>query len=156
IQNAIPSYSGPADGRRHALIMRAVTTAIDHFLARAEGTNASSHEVDRIFYRLGYGEAMDGNDMAPLRAAFGVATRVSWTRLRKFSTEHDLPASAIGPFGDAIFDFINHLDHQATLGFRAAMTAMDTDIDLARMRILDSLLNPVRFSYSEAQLKTSG
>lgn len=156
IQDAIPSYAGPSDGRRHALIVHAVETAIEHFLLRAEGKNVTSRELDQTFYKLGYGEATDRGDMAPLRAAFGVATRVSWARLRTFSAEHDLPASAIGPFGDAIFDFINHLDHQATLGFRAAMTAMDTDIDLARMRILDSLLNPVRFSYSEAQLKTSG
>lgn len=156
IQEAIPSYAGPPDGRRHALIAHAVTTAIEHFLLRAEGKNVSSRELDQTFYKLGYGEATDRGDMASLRAAFGVATRVSWARLRKFSAEHDLPASAIGPFGDAIFDFINHLDRQATIGFQAAMTAMDTDIDLARMRILDSLLNPARFSYTEAQLTTSG
>lgn len=155
IQDSIPVYAGAAGGRRSKLIVDAVNAAVHHFLDLAEGTTATGSHVDAIFKKLGYGEAIDGNDLAPLRAAFGIATRAAWLRLRKFGDDLELPDSAIGPFGDGIFNYINHLDRQATGGFNEAVEAMTNDVNLARMRLLDSLINPVRYHHTAEHVNTA-
>lgn len=141
IQHEVPGYAGPTSGRRHRLIQMAVSAAVGHFLDMIEGRTDTGRGVDDLFRRMGYGEALDGNDLTLMRASFRIATHDSWGSLRTFATDQESSAAMLGQLGDVLFGYIEHLAEQFTIGFEGAHKALDRDVGLARTRLLDSLLS---------------
>lgn len=140
IQRDVDTFAGPATGRRHRLIVMAVTAGVGHFLDLAQGRARSAERVDDLFRRMGYGEAADGHDLGPLRAALKVATRECWSELRGFAIAEGLSAADLGRLGDALFDYVDHLHDQVAQGYAIAERARGRDAGQARERLLDALL----------------
>lgn len=140
IQREVPAYAGPTTGKRRRLIALAVGAAFNLFLDLIEGKPTTERNVDDLFRRMGYGEAVEGNDLDSMRAGFRIATRDSWDSLRAFATEHETSAATLGQVGDALLAFIEHLVEQAAIGFDGVQQSLDIDVDEARRRTLDSLL----------------
>jgi hypothetical protein len=140
VQRDVASFAGSATGRRHRLITMAVTAGVGHFLEIAQGRSRSGERVDDLFRRMGYGEAVDGHDLGPLRAALKVATRECWSELRGFAIDQGLTAADLGRLGDALFDYVDHLHDQVAQGYAMAERAQGRDVGQARERLLDALL----------------
>ncbi len=140
VQDDVPDYAGPATGRRHRLISMAVTAAVHHFLKLAQGRPPAAQPVDDLFRRMGYGEAAEGRDLIPLRAALRAATRECWAQMRSFTAEEGLSAAELGRLGDALFDYVDHLADQVAEGYARAGEALGHDVAQARERLLDLLL----------------
>ncbi|WP_122818725.1 helix-turn-helix domain-containing protein [Nocardioides pantholopis] len=140
VQHDVPDYSGPATGRRHRLISMAVSAAIHHFLKLAQGQSPSGQPVDDLFRRMGYGQASEGRDLAPLRSALRVATRECWAEMRRLTSRESLSAADLGQLGDLLFDYVDHLGQQVAAGYARAERTLGHDVGQARARLLDQLL----------------
>ena len=140
IEHGVDRYAGPTDGRRHKLMTMAVTAALNQFLTMVEQGPRKAPRVDDLFRRMGYGEAVDGRDLSAMRSSLRLATRAAWDQLRTFADENDLSAAALGGLGDALFAYIDHLNEQVSIGFTTGRGALDRDVDVARDRLLTSLV----------------
>lgn len=120
IQREVAAFAGRADADRRELISFAVHSAADLFLDLLEGRPVSGHRVDKLFRRMGRAEAMDGRGLDAVRAACQVAGRDAWQELRNAADCDDLPASVLGPLGDVLFNYLQHLVDQVQSGYLEA------------------------------------
>lgn len=140
IQGRVEAYAGPAQGRRHRLIRRAVTRATEVWVDRLAGRPVEQGPVDELFWRMGHGEALDGHDLAPMLSAYDIATRDAWHELHVFAVRHGLPAETLGGLGDALFAYMEHLTEQVTRGHHAGRAALADAAVRSRRRLLGALL----------------
>jgi len=117
IQQEVAAFAGRADADRRELISFAVHSAADLFLDLLEGRPVSGHRVDKLFRRMGRAEAMDGRGLDAVRAACQIASRDAWLELRHVAESGNLPGSVLGPLGDTLFAYLQHLVDQVQLGY---------------------------------------
>lgn len=141
IQRDVQAYAGAPDGRRRRLIELAVTSAVHHFVLAAEGTAGSGAAVDDLFRRMGRGEAVAGHPLDAMRTALGLATRDAWTVLHGAAVETGLPATVLGPLGDDMLAWVDHLLDQVALGHAAGLASLGDELPRHRLALLLALLD---------------
>ncbi|WP_194846655.1 helix-turn-helix domain-containing protein [Mumia zhuanghuii] len=102
------------------MIALAVQSAVDHYLDLLEGRPVSGHRVDELFRRMGRAEAMDGRGIDAVRAACQIASRDAWRELRSAACGDELSDDLLGPLGDTLFDYLQHLVDQVHHGYVTA------------------------------------
>ncbi|WP_228551985.1 helix-turn-helix domain-containing protein [Mumia zhuanghuii] len=140
VQDDIPEFAGPANGRRHKLIATAVSGAIRQFVEITLGRSRRSTRVDDLFRQMGYGEAAAGHDLTAIQNALKLGTREAWDEMRLLASQQGLSAAVLGELGDTLFAYIDHLADQITVGYNAARTARERDINVVRGRLLAALV----------------
>ncbi|SDC00616.1 helix-turn-helix domain-containing protein [Nocardioides lianchengensis] len=140
VRTDVPDLAGPRTDRRHRRLAGAATVATHHFLELARGRARSPVPVYQLFRQVGYGEAVEGHGLGPVRAALRIAAHEAWSTVREFASEHTLTANDLGLLGDALFDLLIHVDEQVVHGHAMAEHALDRDVGRARARLLDALL----------------
>jgi hypothetical protein len=141
VQGEIPSYAGPADGRRGRLIAMAVAESAALFLRRLDGRQASVAGVDDLFRRMGYGEGHDDHALEAFDQALRIAHREAWRGLQHVVIAAGLPASVLGRMGDELTAFLDHLVDQARTGHAMASRVRERDVDGNRRALLQGLLH---------------
>ena len=149
IQGEVSAYGGLRSGRRRRLIEQAVTGAVHHFVGIIEGRPGPGHGVDELFRRMGRGEALEGNSLQAMRAAYRIATRDAWAELHQFALTQGLTATVLGNFGDALFAYMDHLTDEVSVGYRSGRNALDRDTQRAREQLLAAVLTTA--DYTEVQ-----
>jgi hypothetical protein len=142
VQREIPAYAGPSDGRRHRLIVLAVTESAALFLRQLDGRRISTAGVDDLFRRMGYGEANDGHDLDSLDHALRTAGREAWRGLHTVIAGTGLPATVLGQLGDELATFMDHLSEQTRAGHTMAARVRERDVNVNRLALLHGLLHP--------------
>lgn len=141
IQQEVMAFAGPKDGRRRHLIHLAVEGAVTHFLDVVENKPSSAAGVHELFRRMGYAEAIDANDLDSIRAAYHIATRDSWSAVRDFVRQADLPPDILTIVVDAIMTYIDQLIAQVTMGYLTALQGMERPVQESRRRLMAKLLS---------------
>lgn len=140
VQAEIPTYAGPAGGRRRRLIAMAATESSGLFVRRLSGRKISTAGVDDLFRKMGYGEATDGHGLQALEHALRIAGREAWQGLQSAVVNSGLPASTLGRLGDELADYLDHLGRQAAAGHQMAARIRERDVNVNRVRLLEALV----------------
>ncbi|WGL53032.1 helix-turn-helix domain-containing protein [Nocardioides sp. BP30] len=139
IQQEVPAYAGPADGRRRQLIAMAVVESANLFLSSLGSRVVSTAGVDDLFRRMGYGEAGEGNNLDALESALRIAGREAWRVLQEVVIRSGLPAATLGRLGDDLLAFVDRLIGQARAGQAMAWRVRDRDVATNRLLLLRAL-----------------
>lgn len=166
VRGEISAYAGPADGERQQVIALAVTAAANQFLELVK-RGPLDVRVSKLFRDMGYGEALDGHTLEPMRRALQIANRHSWNVLRHFATKHDVHVAYLGSLGDTLFAYMHHLDNEVARGHQLGTHARDNlqerEIDEAALRenLLTAMLtegpdNPARLAELSIEAESAG
>lgn len=141
IQSEVTSYAGPQTGRRHTLILMAVSQAVSQFCAALENRPHSEIDVERLFRQMGHGEAVEGHSLDAMRAAYQIATRESWAFMQQLAATQAMPHTLLAPLTQALFIYMQQLTEQVTVGYLAGSRQSGDDQTAARRKLLDRLLD---------------
>lgn len=147
VQMEVPAYSGPADGKRHWLILMAGRAALGQLVTRLDGGPAISRKVDDLYAKMGYGEANDGNDLSLILSTLDRAVILIWDEVRALAVAHDTSAAVLSYLADLLQEELHHLQDQVRTGYGEAqrISAAAT----VRSRTLDALLTRDQESLAE-------
>lgn len=155
IQTEVTPYAGPESGRRHQLIARAVDEAIEQFFRALTG-KTSNAMLDDLFRRMGYGEGRESQDLTAMYAALRIATRAAWEELRTSAVDLGLPAAILGELADRLFELIDHLREEVTLGHELGLRARERDVAASREGLIDALVTGVPLETLRAKATATG
>lgn len=117
----VPAYADAFGGDMGAVIEQAVGMALAGFVTlAAHGQEADARTplqpVRAAAYELGRAEARDGRALDALLAAYRVGARVAWRELARTAVEHGLAPTALAPFAELVFAYIDELSAASVAG----------------------------------------
>lgn len=100
------------------VLPRVLTEAVDFFASWLVDPSAPRNGLDDHFRLIGVVQARSGQALDELRGGYQAATAAVWRRLREVATELGVPASGLGEWAAAAFEFVESLSEQSVHGYR--------------------------------------
>ncbi|WP_183094018.1 PucR family transcriptional regulator [Nocardioides stalactiti] len=116
----VPSYTDAFSGPMGETIRSAVRVALGGFLlVVSEGRGGAQRTPAAAIegaYQLGRGEARSGRSSEALLSAYRIGARVAWEQLAALAVEHEVDATTLGSFAQAVFFYIDELSAASVSG----------------------------------------
>ncbi|MFC6883755.1 PucR family transcriptional regulator [Actinomadura yumaensis] len=142
IRRELPEYVRPHDARYAATLELGVRYAIGQFVELVNDPSAPTDEVVAFFRDVGYGEALEGRSLEPLRLAVRRGAKTAVRRLSEAASgrEPDLPSPVYSQVIDAIFPYLDLLDAAAARGHAEGEARTEHGLRRHRRLLLDLLI----------------
>lgn len=140
VQRRIAEYGPGPDGVNLTSTRLVINQAVTYFVNHVEDPLAPRDQLDETLRRLGRAMAYEGRRLESLRSAFHIGAGLAWKRLHSIASRRGLPAAMLGDIGDDLFDYIDSLGEQSSLGFHEAQTQLTDAAHQWRQRVLELVL----------------
>jgi hypothetical protein len=140
VQSRIAEYGRDPDGIALTSTRLVITEALRYFVDHVEDPSAPRDELDETLRRLGRGVAYAGRSLESLRSAYHIGAGLGWRRIHAMATRQGLPAHVLGDLGEELFEFIDSLAAQSTLGYYEAQAQLTDAAHQWRGRVLELIL----------------
>lgn len=140
VQRRIAEYGPGPDGINVTRTRLVITQAVRYFVDHIEDPDASREQLDETLRRLGRAMAYEGRRLESLRSAFHIGAGLAWKRLHAVASRQGLPSGMLGDIGEALFDYIDSLGEESSLGYHEAQAQLSDAAHQWRGRVLELVL----------------
>ncbi|MFC0042344.1 helix-turn-helix domain-containing protein [Actinomadura rayongensis] len=137
----VPEYARPGDPQYRQVVEAAVGFAMEHFVRLIDDPETSWDDVHKVYFDVGYGEAVEGRSLEHFQNAMRIASRLAW---RYLSTEYERegrPLEFLSAMAEANFAYLDELSSAAADGYARAREKAAGEREQRRARLLSLLLS---------------
>nr|WP_202447424.1 helix-turn-helix domain-containing protein [Streptomyces sp. SID5468] len=141
IAAAVPEYAPLFDGPYGRIIRVGIEQNIATFVDQIAAPTATTALRDDICQQFGRFEAYEGRSLDNLHTAYRIGCQVALRRARTVGRRHNLSATVILAFADALFGYLGEMVELSRAGYQQAMAELGEVPDNRRRRLLRRILS---------------
>ncbi|MFI5533794.1 helix-turn-helix domain-containing protein [Kitasatospora sp. NPDC051853] len=137
----IPEYRELLEGPAARVIRVGIEQNIATFVDQVAAPTATTSLRDEICRRFGRHEALEGRSLDMLQDAYRIGCQVALRRVRAVGRRHNLSATVLMAFADALFAYMGEIAELSREGYLQAMAELGEEPDNRRRRLLRRILS---------------
>lgn len=136
----IPEYARPLEGPYGWNVRTSVQNALDFFVDLVADPRAPRNDLARVCRRMGRYQALEGQNLDSLQAAYRVGVRVAWHRAMDLGRRAELSSEVMSQLAEAAFGYIDELAVHTRDGYLEQLGRSAEIKDKWRRRLLAMVL----------------